>query len=290
MRRPPPVMFVTGKGGVGKTTIAAGLATLEAQRHGKSVLVEFGDGESGRRALGSTRRHVEHVVIRPDEALIKGSAPLFGSTMLAKLALGNFAMRPLLKAAPAVREVAMLEAVRQLTVERPGVRVFVDLPATGHSVAWLRVPLQGKQLLGSGPLFDLCDGIAQQILAPGCCSITVVTLAEALVIEETLELCAAIQHEARMSVGCVVVNRVPAAFSSEAQRDASAMAAQEGPLRGAYQALESVIHARREAHASALAALKPLEANGQTRWCVPLAPGDPSSDDVARWLHEEGAS
>src|SRR5690606_35009839 len=95
-----PVVLVTGKGGVGKTTVAASLAVLHAEAHGAATLVELGDGQSGKRALRGCRARVEHIVLRPDEALQRGAAPLFGSALLAKLALGNFAMKPLLRAAP----------------------------------------------------------------------------------------------------------------------------------------------------------------------------------------------
>ena len=46
------VVLVTGKGGVGKTTIAAGLAEAAVTRDGQAMLIEFGDGDSGRRVLG----------------------------------------------------------------------------------------------------------------------------------------------------------------------------------------------------------------------------------------------
>ena len=123
--RPPPrslapVVLVLGKGGVGKTTMAAGLAVLDAETHGMSALVEMGDGLSGRRALAGARHGVEHIVLQPDECLQRGATPLFGSAILAKVALGNFAMKPLLRAAPAIRELAMLEAVRQAAADRPG--------------------------------------------------------------------------------------------------------------------------------------------------------------------------
>ena len=64
-----------------------------------------------------TGRLVEHIVMRPEEALRRGATPLFGSATLAKLALGNFAIKPLLKAAPAIRELALLESVRQMVAE-----------------------------------------------------------------------------------------------------------------------------------------------------------------------------
>lgn len=287
-RRLAPVVLVTGKGGVGKTTIAAGLAVLDAELHGKSALVEFGDGQSGKRALVGAPRGVEHLVIRPDEAIQRGAAPLFGSAILAKIALGNFAMKPLLRAAPAIRELAMLESVRQIAAERPGVRVVVDMPATGHSVAWLRVPRQGKDFLGEGRLFDLCDRIGKELLSPAHASIVVVTLPERLVLEETLELCSAIERDAGMSVARIVVNHMPVAVAEAALRDAAARAV-SGPLAASFAELTRVLEARLAISTAALASLSALVDSAHALWHLPHAPVDPSAQDVARWLRGEGA-
>jgi arsenite/tail-anchored protein-transporting ATPase len=278
------VVLVMGKGGVGRTTLAAGLAVLEAQTHGAAVLVEFGDGASGRRALGTSHRHVEHVVIRPDEALRRAATPLFRSATLARLALNNFAMRPLVRAAPAVRELAMLESVRQVCAERPGVRVVVDMPATGHSVAWLRAPRQGTEYLHSGPLYDFCQRLVRELVAPGRASIVVVTLPERLVLEETLELCRAIVSETGFAVDRLVVNRVPVALSHAALEDARALAAGAGPLAEAAAALASVLSARECACEEALSALSAIPTGAYAVGRIPLGQVDPSATDVARWL------
>lgn len=287
-RRLAPVVLVTGKGGVGKTTIAAGLAVLDAELHGRAALVEFGDGQSGKRALAGAPRSVEHLVIRPDDAIQRGAAPLFGSAIVAKIALGNFAMKPLLRAAPAIRELAMLESVRQIAAERPGVRVVVDMPATGHSVAWLRVPRQGKDFLGEGRLFDLCDRVGKELLSPAHASIVVVTLPERLVLEETLELCAAIARDAGMSVARIVVNRMPVALPEAALRDAAARA-ESGPLAASFAELTRVLQERVAISTAALASLEALVDSDHALWHIPLAPIDPSAQDVARWLRGEGA-
>lgn len=285
----PPVL-VMGKGGVGKTTVAAGLAWVGAETHGRATLVEFGDGEAGRRALAGHHGRIEHVVIRPSEALARGAVPLFGSPLLAKVALGNFAMRPLLRAAPAIRELAMLESVRQLVAERPGVRVVVDMPATGHSIAWLRVARQGRDFLGSGPLFEMCDRVARELVAPERASIVVVTLPERLVIEETLELCAAIASETGLRVDRVVVNRVLSPFSSAALTDARALAAGGGVLGEAGASLADVLVAREVASHEGVAALEALLARDHAIWRIPFAAGEPSTKRVAGWLREEGAT
>ena len=282
-------MLVMGKGGVGKTTIAASLAVLGAEANGKAVLVEFGDGEAGKRALAGSQRNVEHVIIRPSEALQRGAAPLFGSATLARIVLGNFAMRPLLGAAPAIRELVMLESVRQLVAERPGVRVVVDMPATGHSVAWLRVPRQGRDLLGSGPLFEMCDRIGRELCTPRHASIVVVTLPERLVIEETIELCAAVGADTGLEVDRIVVNRMPVSLPRTALDDARALASRRGALADAAAALASVLDAREAAQAEALGSLGALVHDNHTIWRIPLAPIDPSAREVAGWLRAEGA-
>jgi anion-transporting ArsA/GET3 family ATPase len=292
--RAPPrslsqALLVLGKGGVGKTTIAAGLAALEAQTHGAAIFVEFGDGDAGKRALAGAGRAVRHVVIRPIDAAQRAAAPLFGSATVAKIVLGNFAIKPLLAVAPAIRELAMLEVVRQLAADNPGVRVIVDMPATGHSVAWLRVPTQGRDFLGSGPLFELCDRIRRDLLSPGRASIIVVSLPERLVIEETLELCAAVARETSLAVDRIAVNRVPVALPREALTDAHALAAAGGPLAGAAAELAVVLESREAQRAEAVAALDSLAGKEHTVWHLPLAPGDPSARDVARWLLAEGA-
>jgi hypothetical protein len=292
--RPPPrklapAVLVMGKGGVGKTTVAASLAVLAAETHGMAVLVEFGDGQSGKRALLGAHRGIEHVIIRPEDAIARGATPLFGSATLARLALGNFAMKPLLRAAPAIRELAMLESVRQVTAERPGVRVVVDMPATGHSVAWLRVPRQGRDFLGSGPLFEMCDRLGRELIAKGRSSIIVVTLPERLVMEETLELCTAVARDTGLAVDHIVVNRMPVAMPAQALVDAREQAGRPGPLAAPAAQLAAILAAREAASTEALAALGALASHDHQIWRVPLAPVDPSAKDVARWLRAEGA-
>jgi len=283
------VLLVLGKGGVGKTTIAAGLAALEAQTHGGAIFIEFGDGEAGKRSLSGVGRSVRHVVVRPIDAAQRAATPLFGSATVAKIVLGNFAIKPLIAVAPAIRELAMLEVVRQVAADNPGTRVIVDMPATGHSVAWLRVPTQGRDFLGSGPLFELCDRIRRDLLSPGRASIIVVSLPERLVIEETLELCAAIVRDTGLAVDRIAVNRVPVALPPEALADARALAGSGGPLARSAADLASVLEAREAQRAEAVAALDSLAGKEHTVWHVPLAPSDPTAKDVARWLLAEGA-
>jgi arsenite-transporting ATPase len=274
------VVAVMGKGGVGKTTVAAGLAAL-ALRSGPALLVEFGDGLSGHRALGA-RSGVDHHVVRTDEALARGARGLFGSALMAKIALDNFAMRPLLRVAPAVAELAMLEAVRQIASENPRARVIVDMPATGHGVAWLRTARQGRDFLGTGPLFDLCDRLSRELVAPGRLSPVVVTLPERLVLEETLELARALEVEVGLRPAALVMNRVPANMGAEAVRDAYALDQSDPRARR----LAGLIAGRVVLSEESDAALFAARASGTPVWRVPLRPTDPTLADVVASLAE----
>jgi len=280
------VILVMGKGGVGKTTVAASLASLEAETNGCAVLTELGDGDAGRRTLSGAHPGVEHVVIRDDEALQRAAAPLFGSATLARLVLGNFAIKPLVRAAPAIRELAMLEAVRQVAADRPGVRVVVDMPATGHSIAWLRVPGQGRDFLGSGRLFELCDRLGTELVSPGRVSIVVVTLPERLVIEETVELCAALDVETGLDVARIVVNRMPVPLPAAALDDARRYA---GSCARELLPLTEILAARRGSSTEAEDAVALLARRCHGVWRLPLAPDEPSVRTVAGWLRAQGA-
>ncbi len=284
------VVLVTGKGGVGKTTIAAGLAVAQAATGGGAALVEFGDGESGLRALGRARG-VDHIVIKPDEALTRAASPLFGSGILAKIALGNFAVKRMLRAAPALRELAMLECIRLVAADKPRRAVVVDMPATGHGIAWLRVPRQLREVSQSGPFFELCDRVARELVTPGRCSPVVVTLPEKLVLKETLELCESMATLVGLPAARLVVNRMPSAIAHEAVLEARRLGEGTQPLAAAARALAEVLEAREAARHEALTALEDARTGGAglAPVLIPESPVDPTAQQIAEWLRAGGA-
>ena len=293
--RPPlkPVVLVTGKGGVGKTTIAAGLAEAARRRSGQAMLIEFGDGDSGRRVLGRGSK-VVHRIVDPKVAMEQAIADLLGSTLLAKVFLGNFAVRPMLRAAPAIRELAMLERVRAYADEMPaGTRVVVDMPATGHGLTWMRLPVQMRDMFASGPIHDLAVRVIDRISSPERCSVVVVTLPERLVLTETVELCHALDHDVKLPPARLVVNRLPAEMTSAAFDEARALVARGGPEAAAARELLRVIESRAEARKDALEILSKATLRGDVHG-APVLYGelldDPTADEVATFLEKEGAA
>lgn len=252
------------------------------------MLVEFGDGESGRRALGALRNRVEHVVLDPVRAMSRAAAPVLGSKRLATLVLDNFAIRPLVCAAPAIRELAILDVSRQVVAEHPGKRVVFDMPASGHSVAWLKIARQVRDATPEGPVHDLCARLEDELLSPGRASIAIITLPERLVLSETLILCDAVENDVGLPVDRLVVNRVPAALPPGALREAFRLSAKHGPTARAAEKLASCLEVRATVREQVMEALRETvdghaDANrgdiGLT--LLPLAPREPNAGIVA---------
>ena len=286
-----PVVFVTGKGGVGKTTVSAGLALAALEDTGRAVFVEFSDGDSGKRALGKAGRGVKRVVIHPHEAVIEAAKPLFGSSLLTRVALNNFAMKPFIGAAPAVRELAILALVLRCVEENPGARVVVDMPATGHSLAWLKVPAQGRDLIRFGPLFELCDRLTRELVQPERASVVVVTLPERMVLHETLTLCRALTEEVQLTASGLIVNRVPSALPAATLDDALALASstRDPEVAAAARVLAERAETRRAVSHDLDDALRELLGDASSHaTLLPRAASDPSADLVASWLRERG--
>lgn len=288
-----PIVLVTGKGGVGKTSIAAGIAEAAARRDGVSMLIEFGDGESGRRVLASRANKsskVVHKIVDPRDAMERAVATLLGSTVLAKLFLNNFAVRPMLRAAPAMRELAMLEAVRTFAEELPGKRVVVDMPATGHGLTWMRLPVQMRDMFASGPIHDLAKGLVDRLVAPGRCSVVVVTIPERLVLSETVELCRALETEVKLPPARLIVNRFPAELSEASFAQARALVARGGEEGTAAAELLRVIEARRAARTETLEILHTASGLHVTPLLLPESLDDVRPDEIATWLMAAGAA
>ncbi len=203
------ILFVTGKGGVGKSLIAAGVARAEAARGRRVLLAELGENSYYKDFWKLDG--VDHVP-RPvpgegfDLALWSGESCLREYVLhylrvesLYRLFFENKVMRSLVNVAPGLSEIAILgkitSGIRKVGPPLAYDLVVVDAFATGHALAMFRAPRGMMEAIRFGPMGHHSRDIQKVIQDPGLTGYLVVTLLEELPVVETLELRDALKAE-----------------------------------------------------------------------------------------------
>ncbi|MEO0593618.1 MAG: ArsA family ATPase [Myxococcota bacterium] len=234
------VLLVTGKGGVGKSSVAAGLAVAGARQGLRVLLVELGAravlGEllGGKSASHRPKRVIEErypslwvAHLDPRIALQEYLSEALKVRSLAKLATENRVLARLWQAAPSVDEMAVLTALERFERardaddrERPGYdRIVVDMPATGHAKATLAVPRGALGMIRVGSLADRARSVDRMLHDREKTAVIVVTLPEELPANETVQLAHDLDDELDLEVRMVVINAVLARVFDERERD-----------------------------------------------------------------------
>ena len=219
------LVIVTGKGGTGKTTVAAALG-VAAARAGRSVLVaEVGGAEQvpqrvvpGHPPVGYRTRELipglSSIHIDPFAALAEYLGLQTHLPGIVDLVMRNKGFAQLLDAAPGWRELITLGKVWHLAqMQTPGGTplyelIIVDAPATGHGLTFLDVPRVVGTAVRAGPLRGHAHLVEELIRDPGQTLLLPIALAEELPARETAELVGRARDEIGVAVDRVVVNAV----------------------------------------------------------------------------------
>jgi anion-transporting ArsA/GET3 family ATPase len=226
------LLVVTGKGGVGKSTVAAALGMAATARGLRTIVAEvaarddvpraFGDpgGAAGTFVERDLGAGLHHISIDPESALeeyVKDQLPRGLSDVLASSRLFSY----LVAATPGLRELLTVGKVWELAQpdrRTPGAHpydlVILDAPATGHGVAVLTAPGTFAGAARVGPVARQGGTIHAMVADPARTAIVAVATAEEMPVNETLALRASLRAElGAQDLAAVVVNGVlPARF------------------------------------------------------------------------------
>jgi anion-transporting ArsA/GET3 family ATPase len=211
------LLVVTGKGGTGKTTVAAALAVAAARRGRRTLVAEvegrqglaglFGRGSLGHRETRMAER-VDGLAVDP-EASLRDYLGRYGFAPLARLLTWARLTHFITAAAPGLGDVLLVGKVWEASTRGQGGYdlVVLDAPPTGRVVPFLRAPETVAELARVGPIRHQADRVRELLDDPERTGVVVTCLPEELPVAETLEGLASLRA-AGLPVAAVVANQV----------------------------------------------------------------------------------
>ncbi len=224
-------LFVVGKGGVGKTTVATGLALAASRRDKKVLLALVNCKERVSQLLGtdpigpeivSIGENLDAVNMTPDAALEEYGLMILKVKAVFNAVFKNKLVRAFLKGTPGLEAWSMLGKAFYHACPPRGEPdydlVIVDAPATGHALDMLRVPFVIENVAPPGMLRRDAARAVDMFRDPERSGAVLVTLPEYMPTSETIELSNALANELEIPVLHLVINRVLNVLFAEKER------------------------------------------------------------------------
>jgi anion-transporting ArsA/GET3 family ATPase len=242
------LLVVSGKGGVGKSTIAAALGLLAAERGLRTIVAEvgeqsrlralFGVGESEPGEETELQKGLWSISIDPDRALMEWLQSL-GGRVSGRVLASSSTFQYFAAAAPGAKELVSMVKIWELT---QGKRwrgrgrgydlVVLDAPATGHALGMLDSPRTFGAIARVGPIAGQAERLAQLLQDPGRSDYIAVAHASELAVTETLELQRRLGEQLGRELRAVIVNgTLPQRFDAGELKQLSSLTARADRAR-----------------------------------------------------------
>ena len=216
------LVVLTGKGGVGKSVVGAALAVAAQERGKRVLLVEVAAPVEAARLLGgppSQGRETEALpglfTVNLDPAAVMGEyvRHVVRLEMLVRRILDSPIYRRFFAAAPGLKElmvlgkIMVLEEARERLSKKPRWDlVVVDAPATGHGLAFLKVPLAASAAVPVGPIGHNARRVLAMLRDPGRTALVVVAIPEEMAVVEAVQFHRLAAEEIGMEPAALVLN------------------------------------------------------------------------------------
>ena len=255
------LVFVTGKGGVGKTTVAGALGIAAARRGRRTIVCEVAQQHRLADTFGVKADRYEEVQldenlwmlsIHPEQAMREYLQDQVGSRLY-RLMFESRIFQYLAAATPGMRELLTIGKVWDLTqdVRRTGHvtydLVILDAPASGHGLGMLKTPRTFRDVARVGPISRQAGRIDEFLTDGETSGVVTVATAEEMPVNETLEFVGRLRDEMGMAPDAVVVNGLyPHRFTAAEVKRIEALNGSHPALAAALSEHRRVQHQRHQ--------------------------------------------
>lgn len=225
------VLLVTGKGGVGKSTVAATLARVASKQGKRVLLIELEAVSRAAPLFNTASIGPQPTFVAPNLAVMclhsEDSLRYFFTQQLkietlVNLALRNRAVDNFFKAVPAIKPMLFLYHLWRLESEhgpqgdRTWDLIVCDLPTSGFVAGMFAIPRTLATVFRLGPIANYADGMRDMLIDPARSGLILVTLPEEMPVVETLELQQNLTKRFGVQIAAIVLNGLyPQLFSED---------------------------------------------------------------------------
>jgi len=214
------LIYVTGKGGVGRTTVSAALGLAAAARGRRTIVVEVAEQHHMSRVFANVDadhevrldRDLYAISVDPQHALREWLGRQVGGAAL-KVLTRSHAFQYFVAAAPGAKELITIAKVWEIAQGQRWTRsnrtydtVVVDAPASGHGLAMLRTPSTFGDIARLGPVQRQAYKVRDMLRDPDRTAYVAVALPEEMPVNETLELQDKLVDAVGVELSAIVVN------------------------------------------------------------------------------------
>lgn len=218
------LLIISGKGGVGKSTLVTALGLRAAAQGINTLICELGENEkiAPQFGCGASSFHetplgvpcLSSIYLDPQESFNDYVRSSLKFETLARPVIESRLIQAFIQAGPGFKEIMTLNKIVELerAVDKRGQPkydlILLDAPATGHGLTLFRSPMLVMRGSRAGPIFQKAKLISDLLQDDQRTRMHIVTLAEEMPISETLDMVAAIRADIHIPLGDIIVNAV----------------------------------------------------------------------------------
>ena len=218
------LVIVAGKGGVGKTTVAATIGEMAAAIGARVLIVDVDGARGIATAFDQPDLRYEQIVLRPadaacsrgaihgrrltpDDALVEYLGD-HGMKRLAGRLVSTGALDVIATATPGIKDILILGKVKQIVTTGGFDLVVLDTPASGHAITFLRSARTLVDTVTAGPIRRQAEEVLELLTDKERCQVVLVTLAEETPVNEAIDTAFMLEDHVGVALGPIVVNAV----------------------------------------------------------------------------------